>query len=107
MKWFIILLTICMSGCAKTPTESVVDHHIDHINDVLDYSYNNIEQTKDVIFLQNELKSCQLALVDTKQTYYGEISACKAKTDYWRLATGSLFVALCVAIFVIIKRLFK
>ena len=94
-----------LSGCIKsTPTESVVDNHVNHIHDVLDYSYNNIEQNKDVIFLQNELKSCELALIDVKQTYYGEISTCKAKTDYWRLATTGLFIALVDAFFIIIKR---
>lgn len=103
MKWFIVL-AICLCGCAKTPTESVIDNHIDHINDVLDYSHNNIEQTKDVIFLQNELKSCQLVLVDTKQTYYGEISTCKAEKRYWQLATSGLVLLLVIMLYACVLR---
>lgn len=109
MKHFTILLVLAflITGCAKKdPVDVVIDHHHDHITDVLDYAYNNIDQTKDVIFLENELKSCDIAMVDIKQTYYGQISTCRAEKDYWRLATLSLFVALCGAIFVIIKRIF-
>lgn len=102
--WFILLLC----GCAKsTPTETIIDNHIGHIDAVLDYAYNNIEQNSDVVYLENELKGCKIALSDVKQSYYSEIATCKAKTDYWRLATAGLFVALCGAIFVIIKRWFK
>lgn len=109
MKRFSILLVfvILLNGCArKDPVDSVIDHHHDHITDVLDYAYNNIDQTKDVIFLENELKSCDLALIDVKQTYYGQISACNERVSYWKLATLSLFVALCALIFARIKRLF-
>lgn len=97
---FAILLisTLLLNGCArKDPVETIIEHHQNHIKEVLDYSYNNIEQNKDVIFLENELKNCELAMVDIKQSYYGQISTCKAKTDYWRLATfglGLLLVAL-------------
>lgn len=106
---FAILLisTLLLNGCArKDPVETVIDHHTNHISEVLDYSYNNIEQTKDVKFLENELESCQLAMIDIKQTYYGQIAACKSKTDYWRLATISLFVALCLVILGIFKKIF-
>lgn len=110
MKHFTILLisAILLSGCAKKdPVATIIDQHHDHITDVLDYAHNNIEQTKDVIFLENELKSCDLALIDAKQAYYGQIATCRAETNYWRLATASLFIALCIAIFAIIKRWFK
>jgi PBP1b-binding outer membrane lipoprotein LpoB len=110
MKRFTILLilTFLLNGCAKQdPVETIIDQHQEHINEVLDYAYSNIEQTKDVIFLENEILSCSFALVDVKQAYYSRIAACNAKTDYWRLATFGLFVLLCGAIFVIIKRLFK
>lgn len=99
----IVILALLLSGCAKTPTESVIDNQMQHIDDVLDYSHNNIDQTKDVIFLQNELKSCKSALADIKQTYKGEIATCKAKTNYWRLATTGLLFALCALIFVWLK----
>lgn len=103
MKGLVILLLLC--GCAKTPTESVIDNHMQHIDDVLNYSHNNIAQTQDVIFLQNELKSCKDALADVKQTYKSEISTCNAKTNYWRLATTGLIFALCALIFMRFKRI--
>ena len=109
MKKIIFLLAIIcfLAGCArKTATETIIDGHIEHINNTLGYSLNNFEQTSDVKFLENELEHCKLALVDVKQSYYGELGTCKAKTDYWRLATFGLFVALLGAIFVIIKRIF-
>lgn len=103
-----VIIIFFLAGCAKKdPVDTIVDHHHEHISDVLDYSYNNLEQTSDVVFLENELKSCDLALEDVKQAYYGQISTCRAETRYWRLATASLFFSLCVAIFAIIKRWFK
>lgn len=107
---FSILLVVAVllnGGCArKTPTENIIDNHIEHINEVLDYSYNNIEQDKDTIFLQNELKSCKMVLEDAKQTYYSEISTCEAKTSYWRLATLCLCFVLSALIFLRIKSIF-
>lgn len=104
----IFVFIFFLAGCAKKdPVDTIVDHHHEHIGEVLDYAYNNIDQNSDVVFLENELKSCDLALIDLQQTYYGQISACKAETKYWRLATGGLLVALCMAIFAIIKRWFK
>ena len=108
MKKGILVLAILLAGCTKTdPVNTVVDNHIGHINDVLDYSQNNFEQTTEIVLLQNELKSCQLALEDVRQTYKGQISTCNAETRYWRLAATGLFIALCVAIFAIIKRWFR
>jgi hypothetical protein len=100
-----LLIVLLLFGCAKTPTESVIDNHIKHIDETLDYSYNNIDQTQDVIFLQKELKSCKDAFIDIKQTYRSEISTCEAKTNYWRLATTGLILALCALIFMQFKRI--
>lgn len=104
----LLILTVLLNGgCAsKTPTERIIDNHSKHIEEVLDYSYNNIEQNKDTIFLQNELKSCKMVLEDAKQTYYSEISTCEAKTSYWRLATLCLSLLLSALIFLRIKSIF-
>ena len=51
MKKLVILLVLC--GCTKTPTQNVIENHVQHIDDVLDYSYNNIDQTQDIVFLEN------------------------------------------------------
>ena len=110
MKHFTILLilTVLLNGCAKKdPVETIIDTHQEHISDVLDYAHNNMEQTKDVVFLENELQSCNIAMTDIKQAYYSRIAACNAKTDYWKLATFGLFIALIGVVFVLIKRLFK
>lgn len=104
----LLILTVLISGCAKKdPVETVIDHHQQHIGEVLDYAYNNMEQTADVKFLENELEQCSIAMTDIKQTYYGQLSACKAKTDYWRLATVGLFLLVCGLIFATLKRWIK
>lgn len=110
MKRFAILLilTVLLSGCAqKDPVETIVDHHQEHINDSLNYAYDNFNQTTEIKFLENELESCKLGMTDILQTYYSRIAACNAKTDYWRLATFGLLVALAGAILLLIKRIFK
>ena len=107
-KWVLIgtifLLILCLAGCAKTPTQTIVDEHVNHVNEVLDYAKNNFEQTIQVKFLENELENCKTGLVSCGSSYSSEIATCEAKTDYWRLSSAGLFVALCVAMFLLIKR---
>ena len=101
------LLLISLCACArKTPTETIVDEHVQHIDQVLDYAHHNISQTKDVIFLENELTNCRTGLVSSKKSYESEIATCEAKTDYWRLSSAGLAVALCVAIYLFLKKRF-
>lgn len=96
----IVILAFLLNGCArKDPVENVIDYHQQHIADVLDYAYNNIDQNKDVIFLENELKNCDIALLDIKQAYYGQISTCRAEKKYWQLATGGLVVILFLVLY--------
>ena len=102
MKYVLILLLL--SGCAKTPTQNVIENHVQHIDNVLDYSYNNIDQTQDIVFLENELKSCKNGLLDTEQTYKSEIATCESKTNYWRLATFGLVFLLCGLSFMRFKK---
>ena len=109
MKRFLILfMCFFMFGCAhKDPVDSVIDFHQNHIKEVLDYAYNNITQTEDTVFLENELQSCSIAMTDIKQVYYGQIAACKSETNYWKLMSFGLFIALVGALFIIIRRVFK
>lgn len=100
-----ILLLFCLCGCGgNTPTQTIVDGHVNHIDGVLDYAKKNIEQTKDVVFLEKELESCKVGLVSAGTSCKAEIATCEAKTNYWRLSSTSLFVALCVAIFFLIRK---
>lgn len=100
MKYLLILLLL--TGCAKsTPTENIVDNHITHANQTLDYAYNNIEQTQDVVFLEKELESCVIGLENTKQSYYAEIAKCNSETSKWRII--SLFLGLVIVGAVLIK----
>ena len=104
----LLILTVLISGCTrKEPVETIVDNHIDHITDVLDYTNNNFEQIIEIKFLESELESCMVALDDVKQAHLSVISTLEAKTAYWKLATFGLFLLLCGAIFAIIKRWFK
>lgn len=100
----IILLLCCLMGCAKTPTQTIVDEHVNHVNEALDYAKNNFEQTTEIKFLENELEHCKTGLVSCSSSYSSEIATCEAKTDYWRLSSAGLSVALAVAIFLLIKR---
>lgn len=96
---------LCLTGCArKDPVENVIDYHQQHIADVLDYAYNNIEQNKDVIFLENELKGCDLAYADIKQAYYGQISTCRAEKEKWKIVSASLFLLLCALVYLRIRK---
>lgn len=107
MKKFLILL-ILLAGCAKAdPVETVIDHHVNHVDEVLQYAHKNFDQTKDIVFLENELEACKLAMTDIKQTYYGQISTCRATTDYYRLATTILGVLLSVGVFLAVKQWLK
>lgn len=100
--------TFMLSGCTKdTPVDNIADGHIGHIDDVLDYSYNNMEQTSDVVFLEKELKACQIGIEDVRQACKAQISTEKGRTDYWRLASFGLLIMLVGAVFAIIKRWFK
>ncbi len=94
-----------LCGCVRNdPVENVVNHHQEHIKEVLEYSYKNIEQNKDVVFLENELKGCSIAIEDIKQTYYGQISTCRAEKDKWRIVSASLFLLLCALVYLRIRK---
>lgn len=104
----LLTLTVLLSGCSTPdPVETVIDGHIEHVQQTIDYAKQNFEQIPSVVFLENELERCQAAMVDIKQTYYGQISTCKAKTDYWRMATYASLIVLVGLIFVLIKNVLK
>lgn len=108
MKAFykIVILAILLNGCAKKdPVNTIIDNNIEHFTQVLDYAYNNMEQTSDIVMLENELDSCIVVLDSVKQTHFSEIDRCESETDYWRLASISLFVLLMLGIFAKIKRM--
>lgn len=107
MKRFTILLifTVLLSGCAnKDPVDNIVDNHANHIGEVLDYAHNNINQTADVMFLEGELKSCQLVLLDVKESHHSVVEGYEAKISYWKLMAGSLGMAILLLLGILIKR---
>lgn len=94
-----------LCGCAKqTPTENIVSDHVQLVDETLDYANNNMEDSPDMTFMKNALKTCKTGLLSAEQAYKAEIATCKAKVDYWRLSSVSLGVALFVAIFILLKR---
>lgn len=99
---------LLLGGCAKSsPVDTITDGQIGHIDDVLDYAYNNLKQDPEIVMLENELKSCQLGMESIRQSCNAQISTEKANTSYWRLACVGLAFALAGAIFALIKRWFK
>ena len=104
MKRFMaILLVVC--GCAKSPTENIIDHHVQDANEIIDYAQNNMGTDPDTIMLINGLKECRTGLLSAEQAYKAEIATCKSEIRYWRLTTLGLFICLCALIFLRIKRI--
>ena len=104
----LVFLAFVLSGCAsKTPTETIIDTHIGHIDEVLDYAHNNMDQTPDIMMVEGDLKSCQIALADVKETYKGEKQLWQSKVNYWRMIAAWLFFAVGGMIVAWLKRWLK
>ena len=108
MKKIIVFLgALGLCACAhKTPTETVVNNHINHFNEILDYAANNMDDSPDVRYLRSELKSCVMTLEDTKEMHKSELATWKAKIDYWKLATFGLVSMVGLLIFLWLKKVF-
>lgn len=95
-------LLITLYGCAKTPTQNVIGEHIN----LVDSALAGLEKDPSIERAKESLKTCRAGLVSAEQSYKAEIATCKAKTDYWRLSSAGLAVALCVAIYLLLKKRF-
>ena len=93
------LLALC-SCAGKTATETIVDEHVQ----LVDCALVDLGKNPDINKAKEALKTCRAGLLSVQQTHAVEIAKCKAETDYWRLSSAGLFVALCLAIFFIIRR---
>lgn len=99
---FLLVLSLC--GCArKTETENIIDSHINHIHQVVDYAVNNFDQNAEVLQLENELSDCAMVLEDVKSSHRLEIKACEGETKYWKLATFGLIGLILGYIFLKLK----
>ena len=99
---FLLIATVLLSGCARhTQTEQIIDAHIDHINQVVDYAVNNFDQTAEVLQLENELSNCGMALEDVKKSHKLEIARCESEIKYWR--TSSIFLFVLIMLYVAFK----
>ena len=100
-----LISTVLLNGCArKDPVDSIIDGHTEHFSQTLDYAYNNMIQSPDIVMLEKEIDSCIVALESVRQTHYSQIDKCEAETNYWRLASFGLFVMLMLGVLVKIKR---
>ena len=105
MRICVLFLVFLLCGCAKSdPVNNIVDGHVGHIGEVLDYAHNNIVQTADVMFLEGELKSCQMALIDVKEAYSSVKEKYEAKISYWKLMSSGLILMMIMVIGIWIKR---
>lgn len=104
----LLILALLLNGCAKpTATETIIDNHIQHYNEVLDYANNNLEDSPDTRYLKSELKSCVLSLSDVKETHRANMDTCEAEKKYWRLSTLFLGLVVLGAILAKLKRFIK
>lgn len=104
----LIILTLLLNGCTKKdPVENIIDNNIGHFTEVVNYAKDNFEQTKDVVYLENELDSCIIVLDSVKQAHYSQIDACESKINYWRLLSMFLSLVIAGVVFVKIKRFIK
>lgn len=84
----IFLFILFLDGCAKhDPVTTIVDNHVSHIGEVIDYAQNNMEDSPDTRYLLSELKSCQNGLIDAGQSHTAVLSTCESNVKYWKLAT--------------------
>lgn len=105
MKYIIIALLFVLMGCStKTPTETIVDESLKHINEVLDYADNNIADTPDTVFLKEELRACKVQLISCNNSCKAELKAEKNSTAYWKLACGALVGALVALFYFFIRK---
>ena len=103
MKHFtlLLILTVLLTGCMhKTATSHIVDEHVQ----LVDCALIDLGKNPDINKAKEALKTCRAGLLSAEQAHAVEIAKCKAETDYWRLSSAGLFVALCLAIFFIIRR---
>lgn len=105
-KTIVLFLTVlALAGCAKkTETENIIDSHIEHINQVIDYAVNNFDQNSEVLQLENELSNCGMVLEDVKASHKTEIKTCESETKYWRLSTYGLLILIVGALFLKFRR---
>lgn len=106
---FLILLLsgLLLTGCTKnTPTSTIVEHHVQLVDETIDYAQNNMGDDADTKLLINSLKTCKTGLLDAEQAYKGEIATCESKTKYWRLSTFGLALLVLGIVLCKIKRFF-
>ena len=105
MKTAFLAILVVLCGCAKsTPTESIISDHVQLVDETLDYANNNMEDSPDMTFMKNALKTCKTGLLSAEQSYKAEIATCEANIDYWRLSSVSLGVALLVAMYLLFRK---
>ena len=99
---WIVFISLLFFGCAKkTETEQIIDAHIDHINQVVDYAVHNFDQNAEVLTLENELSNCGMVLEDVKASHKLEIGKCESETKYWKLLNA--FLSVIIASFIVKK----
>lgn len=86
--WTFFLFILCLGGCAKRdPVNTIIDNHVSHVAEVIDYAENNMEVSPDTKYLLSELKSCQNGLIDAGQSHNAVLSTCRSDVKYWKMST--------------------
>lgn len=81
-----IMIALLLAGCvAKTPTQTVIDHHIQLVDEAL-ASEDMSDKAK------SALKTCKAGLVSAEETYRTELSEYKADVRYWKAVSSFMFI---------------
>ena len=83
MKYVLILLLL--SGCVKTPTQNIIEHHVQLVDEVLKKPDLSDEA-------KEALKTCKAGLLSAEETYKTEIAKCNSDIRYWKAVSSFMMI---------------
>lgn len=102
----IMILVLLLCGCAKqSPVSDIVKHHVQLVDEAIDYANNNLEESSDMQYMKSALKTCQAGLVAAEKASKQLVETYKADIKYWKAL--SYFLLIIIAMYFGFKTLRK